>query len=208
VFGPDGAKQVAAALAEYVRAQTINGDRPEAHLNLSSVAIERKDLVRAEAEARTALRLEPAYSGAYLNLADILRMRADEKGAVQVLRDGLRVAPDDATLHHALGLALVRARRPAEALPELARASELAPDNSRFVVAHALALNDGGARDAALAVLGEAHRRHAGDADLLMMLVSLHRDAGHSVQALAFAEKLAALVPGNPQVAELVRSLK
>ncbi len=208
VFGPDGAKQVAAALAEYVRAQTINGDRPEAHLNLSSVAIERKDLARAETEARAALRLEPAFGGAYLNLADILRMRADEKGSVQVLRDGLRVAPDDATLHHALGLALVRAGKRTEAMAELARASQLAPENSRFVIAHALALNDGGDRDAALAILGEAHLGHPGDADLLMMLVSLHRDAGHTVQALKFAEALAALVPGNPQIADLVRSLK
>ena len=68
-----------------------------------------------------------------------MRVEQRETDAEATLREGLRVSPDDATLHHALGLSLVRQRKGTEALAELKRAVELDPDNERFAYVYEVA---------------------------------------------------------------------
>ena len=48
---------------------------------------------------------------AYVNLADLYRAAQREPDVRRVLEEGLAAVPDDAALHYALGLALVRAQR-------------------------------------------------------------------------------------------------
>ena len=127
------------AAAEFIAAQRFNADRPEHRTNLGGFLAERGDASAAEAEYRAALRLEPGFAPAWANLADLMRLLGREQAAEQTLRDGLLQAPRDASLHHALGLALVRQQRPAEALRELKRATELAPGNQRFAYVYGVA---------------------------------------------------------------------
>ncbi|MGA8049537.1 MAG: tetratricopeptide repeat protein, partial [Burkholderiales bacterium] len=82
------------------------------------------------------------------------------------LRAGLAAVPDDASLHHALGLALVRLKRMPEALRELARAAALAPDNVRFAYVYAVALHSAGRRADALKELDRALTRHPDEREL------------------------------------------
>jgi len=49
-------------------------------------------------------------------------------GGAAVLQTGITASPRDAGLHHALGLALVRAKRLDDAITELRQAAELDPD--------------------------------------------------------------------------------
>jgi tetratricopeptide (TPR) repeat protein len=129
----------ASAAAEFTAAQRFNADRPEHRTNLGGFLAERGDAAAAEAEYRAALRLEPGFAPAWANLADLMRLLGREQAAEQILREGLLQAPRDASLHHALGLALVRQQRPAEALRELKRATELAPGNQRFAYVYGIA---------------------------------------------------------------------
>jgi len=76
---------------------------------------------------------------AWANLADLMRMQGREADAEAALRDGIARAPADATLHHALGLSLVRQKKNDEALRELKRATELAPGNARFAYVYGVA---------------------------------------------------------------------
>ena len=76
---------------------------------------------------------------AWANLADLMRMQGREADAEAALREGLARAPEDATLHHALGLSLVRQKKNDEALKELKRATELAPGNARFAYVYGVA---------------------------------------------------------------------
>jgi Flp pilus assembly protein TadD len=68
-------------------------------------------------------------------------------------------------LHHALGLALVRAKRLDEAIAELRQAAELDPDQARYVYVYAVALNSAGRRDDAIDTLKESLTRHPNDRD-------------------------------------------
>jgi Flp pilus assembly protein TadD len=103
--------------------------------------------------------------------------------------------PNDAELHHALGLNLVRQRRTADALPELARAALIDPANARYAYVYAIALNSAGRADDAIKTLEAGHARHPADRDTLFALVTINRDAGRTDAALTWAQQLAAIDP-------------
>ena len=83
-------------------------------------------------------------------------------------------------MHYALGLALVRLRRAADALGELKRASALDPGNARFAYTYAVALHSAGRTDVAKATLEKALAVHPGDANVQAPLASFTDDRRRS----------------------------
>ncbi len=77
----------------------------------SAAAAKRGRVVDAEVEYKAALRLSPQYAPAAANLAELYRRLGRETDAEAVLRAGLAASPQDAGLHYALGLTLVRFKR-------------------------------------------------------------------------------------------------
>jgi Flp pilus assembly protein TadD len=61
-----------------------------------------------------------------------------------VLRAAIAASPKDAGLHYALGLALIRLKRSGDALTELQKAAELAPENVHCANVYGIALNSTG----------------------------------------------------------------
>jgi tetratricopeptide (TPR) repeat protein len=138
-LGAEGARAYGRAAQDFVDGERFNADRPENRTNLGGFYAERGRYMEAEAELRSALALDPGYVPAWVNLADLMRVRDREPQAEATLREGLTHAPDNATLHHALGLSLVRQKKDAEALRELKRATELDPGNARFAYVYGVA---------------------------------------------------------------------
>jgi predicted CXXCH cytochrome family protein len=138
-LGPGSAEPYAKAAKEYVAGERFNADRPENRTNLGGYYAERGQFAEAEAEIRAALALDALFVPAWVNLADLMRMHGREADAESALREGLARAPSDATLHHALGLSLVRQKKNDEALRELKRATELDPGNARFAYVYGIA---------------------------------------------------------------------
>jgi tetratricopeptide (TPR) repeat protein len=196
------------AAADYIAAQRTNADRPEYRTNLGTFFAARRRVIDAEKEFRAALALDRTFVPAYVNLADLYRAEQNEPDVRRVLEEGLKAVPDDATLHHALGLALVRAQRTAEALPHIERAAIVAPDNVRFVYTYAVALHSSGRAQEAIAVLEKAVRRHPNDRDVLIALSMFNRDRGATDQALRYAEQLAARYPEDPEARQLLAQLR
>jgi Flp pilus assembly protein TadD len=205
---PELQTALVSATKELVTAELVDADRPEAHLNLGLVEMRRRQLDEAEREYRTALRLDPAFVPALVNLADLDRARdLDQRGA-DLLRKALSIEPNNADVHHALGLSLVRQRDHAGALDLLRRASELAPDNARYAYVYAVALNSTGVPAEALAILERAHQKHPADRNVLAALVSIARDTGDFAMALRHARALVTLDPGDTQLRALVSDLE
>jgi Flp pilus assembly protein TadD len=125
-----------------------------------------------------------------------------------VLRAALATSPQDAGLHHALGLALTRLKRRKEALEELRRAAELDPERARYAYVYAVGLHSAGDVDAAMATLKASLPRHPGDRDTLLALVTFSRDAGDFATALEYAERLARVAPGDAGLAALIENLR
>ena len=125
-----------------------------------------------------------------------------------MLRAALAASPQDAGLHHALGLTLMRLKRPDEALSELRRAAELAPEQARYAYVYAVALHSCRARQRGYDGSERHARAHPDDRDTLSALISFSRDAGDFGTALQYAEQLARIMPGDPSLSALIEGLR
>ena len=169
----------------------------------------RGETEEAEAEYQAALRLSPAYGPAAANLADLYRQLGRDADAESVLRQALEASPQDAGLHHALGLTLVRLKRQDEAIAELARAAELEPDRARYAYVYAIGLDSmrtprrrdpgaqGQSRAASEATATRCRRWSASTAR--------RRDFA---SALHYAEQLAEADPNNAELKGLIETLR
>jgi predicted CXXCH cytochrome family protein len=196
------------AAAEFVAAQRLNADRPEARSTLGNFFTRRGLVAEAEAEYRGALRLSPQYAPAAINLADLYRRLGRDGDGESVLRTTIEGSPLDAGLHHALGLTLTRLKQPEQALSELRRASELEPDRARYLYVYAIALHSAGRSDEAMTNLRDGLAKHPEDRDILLALMRFSRDAGDIRSALEYAEQLARIVPHDQQLAQAIEDLR
>lgn len=195
-------------ITEYLAAEQTNADRPESALNIGLVYVDQGQFAKAEAAYRAALELQPAFTQAAVNLADLYRLQGRDGDGEKILRHALVRDPRNATAHHALGLLLIRQKRLPEALSELADAARLGPENPRYGYVYAIALNDTGAGAQAIQALESVLARHPNDRDSLLALVSLQHSAGHSQAARVHARHLATLEPDNPEVQALLRRVE
>jgi Flp pilus assembly protein TadD len=125
-----------------------------------------------------------------------------------VLQTAIQASPRDSGLHHALGLALVRAKRLGDALSELQRAAELGPEQARYTYVYAVALHSAGRKEEAIDALKVNFARHPNDRDTIMALISFYRDAGNFESALEYAERLAQMTPNNHELDNLIATLR
>jgi tetratricopeptide (TPR) repeat protein len=192
---------------EFVASRRDRADRPEDRATLGIFYAQMGQTPEAVAEYRAAIRLAPRFPAAYINLSDLQREQGKEPDAERTLREGLSMMPNDPMLHHALGLSLARTGRPAEAVVELKRASELSAE-ARFSYAYAVAMHSSGKIDEAIAILERARTRHPRDRDVLFALATFHRDAGRTVKALEYAEQLGRFSPDDAEAQALIASLR
>ena len=161
---PDGAGRLfSKALAEYISIQRVHADRPESHVNLGSLAMRRGKIEEAVEYFKEALRRTPSFGPASVNLADALRTLDRDAEGIVVLRKAIEKVADDAGLHHALGLALVRVGEKEDALPSLKQAVQLSPESPRYALVHAVALKDSGETQLAIEALQAALLIHPED---------------------------------------------
>ena len=197
-----------AAVAEWIRAEQVNADRPEAHVNLANLYGRLGRAADAESALRTALLLDPHFVPALVNLADLLRAQGRDADGARFLETAVRVAPADPEALHALGLLRVRQGRVAEAVDLLRRAAAGRPDSARFAYVYAVALHDTGRVDDAIAVLTTAHGRRPANRETLAALATYLAERGQVPRALQYADKLAALDPEDSAARTLVETLR
>lgn len=182
------------AVAEYERAQMENADQPGAHINVGNMYSSQGRVAEAEAAYQAAIRLDPTFAPAYVNLADLKSRNGDNAVAVAVLRTGLESQRQESTqsaaLHHSLGLALIRERNYDDALAELALATRQAPNDVRYAYVLGVALHDTGKPKEGIATLERALRQHPEDRDLLSALAAYARDAGDNAAADKYMQRL------------------
>ena len=178
------------ALQAYAASLQVNSDRPEAMTQLGYYYLVQGRFREAEEAYQQAIKLDQRFGAAYVNLADLYAQQNDEQQALAILEQGLLILPEDPDLYHALGLSLVRARRYDEALPELAKAAELAPQIGRYAYVYAVALQSTGNVKQAINALERALQQHPYDRQIMEALASFYRDTGEMNKASKIAERL------------------
>lgn len=193
---PSARRQV---IAEYEQVQLTMLDRAEALLNLASVYAATGRDEQVEPTLRRALQRDPHFFPALIMLAQWREQAAgDADGALRLLNEAIREHPAEASLRHALGLALVRQGLREQALAVLRRAHELAPEQPQYGYVLAVALHDGGRRGEAVELLRGLLRAQPADRRLRQTLIAYLREGGEEVEAQALWAGLAELNPGDP----------
>ena len=192
---------------EIIASEKTNAERPEAWLNIGLIHTDRQQWDQAEAAYGTALELQPNFTQAAVNLADMYRLQGRDGEGEKTLRRALALDAQNAAAHHALGLLLIRQTQQPAALVALAEAARLGHDNPRYGYVYAVALNSTGQGESAVQVLKNVLARHPNDRDTLLALTTFQRDAGELEAARGSARRLAALEPDNPQVQALLQQL-
>lgn len=193
---------------EYIKSEQTNAERPESYLNIGLIHIDQGQFEPAEAAYLAALELEPTFTQAAVNLADLYRLQGRDADGEKTLRQALTLDPQSAAAHHALGLLLIRQKRLLEALAALAEAARLGSDNARYGYVYAVALNGVGQSQPAIQTLETVLAKHPNDRDTLMALAAFQRGAGNLDAARTYARRLAALEPDNPEVRVLLRQVE
>jgi Tfp pilus assembly protein PilF len=178
----------------------VNADRPEAHLNLGLLATAAGEPGVAHEAYRTALRLDHGYTPARIKLADLYRELGRDAESEAELEAGLGVDAESADLHFALGLAQGRNQRSEAAVASLARAVELAPENSRYAYVYARVLGSAGRTAEAVPILETAQGGDLSDRDILAALVQFSAELGREDSAKRWLDQLAAMAPDDPIV--------
>ena len=198
---------LARGLREYRAAQEANAERPEAQVNLGTLAARFGDAAGARAGFEKAIARAPYFVPAHVNLADLARAEGNEAEALGHLRRALELDPTNALARYALGLALHRSGDAEGALAALARAASDAPASPRLVLGYALALAGAGRTGEADRVLARAIERGVDDPTLHHVRVGLLRDAGALAAARAAARDFLRRFPDDPRAQALGREL-
>ncbi|WP_062064990.1 tetratricopeptide repeat protein [Cellvibrio sp. OA-2007] len=179
--------QLGKLFAEYIQAQQVNADTPEAQMNLGIFYTRQQNLTAAKTAYELAIKLSPQFANAYLNLADLYRMQGLEAAAQKSLQTGIAINPTNAALHYALGLSLIRQKNYIAAEKALHRATELDSTNLTYLQAHALTLEQLGRRPDAINLLINAPEQRR---DNLSLLVTYLKKENRLEEAQLYTKKL------------------
>jgi tetratricopeptide (TPR) repeat protein len=121
----------------------------EAHYNLGSIYLGRKDLAAAEVEFQKVIELQPQSEQGYGALSRVYEQKGDPERAIEVMARGVAQRPDDPAMQYDLGVLYFNARRTVEAEAAFRKIETLDPANVRasYLLA-TLALNRGDVAEA------------------------------------------------------------
>ena len=199
-------KQLDRAIEDYITAQNINGERPEAHVNLGALYVRIQNFDRAEFEYKKAIDIDPTFIPAYVNLADLYRTQSLDEKSKHYLSEAIKVDPNSGLAHHSLGLFHVRQQNLDVAMKFLQTAVQLEPENIRFQYIYSVALDSKGHTKEAIDKLTVAHNKRPIDRDILYALVSYHQKVGNSSKAKHYAKILTEVSPWDQNAQALLNS--
>jgi predicted CXXCH cytochrome family protein len=206
-FEPEQRAAFDAALAEYVDAQLASADMPHAHLNLAVMYSLRGDYAKAEETYLTALRLDPSFVPARLNLANLYNEMQQNERAIAVLREGAGRAPNEGELYYSLGLVLAEQQQLEASAESLGKAAELLADRPRVQYNYGLALQHLGRRPEAAEVFKRALTLSPTEPPFIEALAIVYIQLGDLETARTYALKLIEAVPNAPGPAQLLQQI-
>ncbi|MBL4575039.1 MAG: tetratricopeptide repeat protein [Opitutaceae bacterium] len=196
---------LAALIEEYRASLHISASSPVTQSAIATLEMQLGNLDAAEKAYLQALRIEPNYVPALINLADHYRGTNREKKVEHLLKQALQIAPDSGGAHHSYGLFLIRKQNYDKALPHLMAAVKQTDAQSRYAYVYALALDRQGQTEKAIETLKAAATRWPNQYDLLMILVNYLDKTGDTKSALTYLSALSKIAPASPEVKRLIQ---
>lgn len=201
----DQQDDLAILIDEYRDSLVVSADSPATQLSIANLEVRLGNANEAEQAYLQALRIEPNYVPALINLADYYRSTGREPKSEPLLKKALDVAPDSGVANHSYGLFLVRKQNYDGALPYLKSAVQQSDALPRYAYVYAVALDNIGKIDEAIKVLVKANEHWPNQYDLLMTLVVYLEKTDKTNSIYKYLSALAAIAPNAPDVKQLLK---
>jgi len=195
------------AIQEYIQAQLATAEHPQSHINLGLLYLRLQQPTKAKAAYEQALKLDPTFVAAYVNLADLYHYLQQDNQVETTLLKAQKLLSKNADIEHAIGLHYVRNKQLPKALVALANAAQLRPENTRYGYVYAVALYAQGNPMQAIKTLQKTQELHPYDVDVLLALVSYTKASGDVKVATSYAKKLLVINPQYGSVKQLLQQL-
>lgn len=192
-------------IKEYRESLAVSADSPATQLSIATLEIRLVNLNKAEQAYLHALRIEPNYVPALINLADFYRGTGQEEKSEPLFKKALRLSPDSGVAHHSYGLFLVRKQNYDGALPYLKDAVGQNDALPRYAYVYAVALDNIDKTDEAINVLIKANERWPNQYNLLMTLIIYLEKTDDTNSIYKYLSRLTAIAPNAEDVKQLVK---
>ncbi len=208
VFGAEDLKALDSASSEYLEAQEAVADVPDGHMALALFYERRNQPKKVEAAYLTALKVDPRFIQARVNLAEHYFQAGRVSDGEPILREGLKLLPNDGFLHEALGRLLVRLRKYDEGLQHIANAVESQPERAELRYFLGVGLNQTKGYAAAKVHLAKAVELDAQNVEYLVGYAAIAKDASDFETALHLTGRALQHQPNNREIHALHRHIQ
>ncbi len=175
---------------EYLSTQSLHLDIPATLAQLGNFWLDRGAFDKSEQILKKTIELNPLFSSARVNLADLYRQIGDEVSARKTLESGLIRNPNDSALWFSLALLKIREGGAGNGLEALKRAATLESTPGYYNYVYAVALQDAGRNREALEALSAIHVKSPGQPNILSALSEYSDQTGDPKQAIKYKEEL------------------
>jgi tetratricopeptide (TPR) repeat protein len=165
---------------------------PSVLAQLSRFQLAQGETQAAEAGLLSALKKNPQSSVARVNLADLYRSLGDDSAARAILEAGLALSADDGAMWFSKALLEIRDGNPQAGLKALETAAALEETPGYYHYVLAVAQNDQGHLNKALATLQQIHNVAPGQPNVLSALMQYSNIAGDRPAAERYRAELRA----------------
>lgn len=197
--------QLLPLIDEYRQMLAVSSDSPSTQLTIASLELGMRNLPVVEAAYRQALRIEPNFVPALLNLADFYRSVGQEAQGQPLIQKALSVAPESGAANHTYGLYLVRQKDYRAALEYLKAAVEAEDAEPRYAYVYAIALENSDQIEQAIEVLTAAINRWPTQYDLLLTQVTFMDKSGDTEMIYQYISQLTAIAPNSAEVSKFAQ---
>jgi len=186
--GQQSGQMLKLAIAEYEKLAALKPNDVETHLLLGQLYGLNHDSAKAEAEFRSAQKIDGGSEEVVLNMYRLYTEQGDFAHAAEVL-SSVPVDDRSARIDFALGATYDQLKKPKEAIASYRRALEDDPENVDSQRGLATALLRDGQLDEALKVFNSIVAAEPQDAQSQIKIADIQRQQGHYDDALATLEK-------------------
>nr|WP_232239544.1 tetratricopeptide repeat protein [Pseudomonas alkylphenolica] len=191
-------------LADYEKRLRGNAELPGGRLNLAVLLSRQGRTGEAMEEYHQALKLDPYFVPARVNLVTLASGSQQLDEAERLLREGLALekmpATDHGNLAYMLALLLVEQGKLDQAPQWMETAAQALPQNTRIRYNQGLLLSRLNRRDEAIKALQQGLAQAPEDTDLLYSLIYLHALAGERSDAYEYVQRMRKVAPDDPRL--------
>lgn len=119
-------------LDEYKEIQEFVSDRGHGRTNIGNTHQAKGEFDLAEQAYLGAIKVEPIFAAAYINLAEVYRATGKQQKSLDVLKGASSYLPDDANIAYATGMAYIRMKQLDNAISMLEKTTQLAPSVGQY----------------------------------------------------------------------------